>query len=350
MSITTEELFDRFNEETDILSDKKSLAVILYGSRISNNFKDSSDLDILVIVPDDCKYFEKSQRLIDGVPVEVLSMTTKALVRFMYDDIMNKATFYENIFKNGIVKKDKTDIVSEVSRFMDRYRITEVRKQKLDSDWIMKLDEYFYYYNNNEGVSKKYCYFNMIEYLKSVYLFMNDLTETPEYLTYDLYTNGEKTQNYGCHLPTDDYKSTFLEAMNPVNMDESIEKLSSFVGYENYLKRGVEPKLKERHQKVTLGEDTRMYYSALILLAKNIDHLEDRLIKNTSDIEYYYFNSLEYFYMKYLEFTSVNEDDFLEYFNEAMNATGVDERIEALEKLFHVFSVDREFDYSDYSL
>lgn len=39
----TDELYERYKEETDIENDSKSLAVIIYGSRTRDNYRDSSD-------------------------------------------------------------------------------------------------------------------------------------------------------------------------------------------------------------------------------------------------------------------------------------------------------------------
>lgn len=369
MDLSTEELFDRYNEETDILSNDKSVAVILYGSRTTNSYKPTSDLDVFVVVPDNKKSHGRSQRFIDGVLVETFEVTTNTLGRLLYDDIMDHNTFYESVFKNGIVKKDNSNIVDGVLKFIKQYKNTEqevkvvdgkitfVNKKrtqnsmkKLDPEWISQLDEYLYLYHSSNGGEKTYHYYEFIEYLRTVYLHMNDLPETVDSITYDLYTDENKAERYLVELPSSDFIDCFIKAMRPTDMNESIKELSSFIGYKDYRQENRNVEIQEKHQKCSLFEDTRDIFINLLYLAKDVDKLETKLIKNAYDTDYYYYNFLHFSYRKYIDSPYVDESLFKDKFKLALEAFDMDSRINAVEEIFHVFNKDKNFDYCDYSL
>ncbi len=350
MGISTEELFLRYAEETNILSNEESDVVVIFGSRATDDYKPESDLDVFVIIPEGKGYYKRKQRYIDGILVETMAMSKDAFRRYLKTDLINKKTFYESILTNGIVKKDNNNFVNKALTVIHECKTDNKQYHDLDPEWISQLDEFLYLYHSSNDGEKMYHYYEFIEYLRLVYLYMNDLPETVDSITYDLYTDENKAERYMVELPSREFIECFIKAMKPTDMDESIKELSSFIGYKDYREENKTVVVQEKHQKCSLFEDARDTFTNLLYIAKGVDKVESRLIKNSYDADYLYYNLLHYVYSKYLDSPYVDEKLFKEKFSLALDAFDMDSRINIVEEIFHVFNKGKNFDYCDYSL
>lgn len=74
----TNDIAQSFLEETDIKNNRKVLLVMAYGSRITHNSRKNSDLDILVVIDNDCGY--RAEMMIDGVHLDISIMTLDRII------------------------------------------------------------------------------------------------------------------------------------------------------------------------------------------------------------------------------------------------------------------------------
>lgn len=350
MDISTDELFERFLEETDILNDNNSQVVILFGSRITDNYTNNSDLDIFIIIPEDKGYFNRTSRLVDGVSVETMEMSEKAFRRLFATEIMNYESFYKSIFTFGIVKKDNIGLVEKVRNIIKNYKPDVHRTFKIDSSWIKEIDELYYSYREATNNKKKYCYYKLVEYLKLMYMFMNSYTELPASITYNLFSDEDKRDKYLCELPNRDFIDVFVQAIKPKDMDDSLSELFKLAHYEDYLVSGRNVNVTKRRQRISLFDDERDKMMNLLFLAKYVEKVQNKLINFSYDSDYIYFDFLSFSYDKFLETSYIDEKEFESILNDAIDADDIDSRIKYTEELFHLFNKDKRFDYSDYSL
>lgn len=348
MEISTEELFTRYAEETDILSDEKSLAVILYGSRITDDYKDSSDLDILVITPDEDFSYKHDQRFIDGIPIETLFMSKENLKMKICVSSANGSTFYKSVFSNGVLKKNTNNIVEEIKKLIENLSLIKQKNiQGLKEPWKECIDQELFRYRHASGNWKQLYYYQFINCIRNIYTYMNDLSEIGECKCCDFYRNKEKAERYKLDLPSQDFIQSFLSALNPTDMEDSIKSLFHFVNYKDYL---------DNKRNVNIPKDYRESLSeretedALMQLGKTVYKVEDKLFFETDDSNFLYFTLLSYMKNTYLDIGPRDKNNFEEQFQVALDTVGSEERIRIIEELFHTITASYEFDYDDYSL
>ena len=343
--MTTAELFDRYAEETNILSDEKSIFVTVYGSRTSDDYKDNSDLDIFVVVPGDAWCYHQDKRKIDGIPVETLFMDKNTMMEILKKEYWNDQAFLESIFFTGEVKRDACGLEAEV-----KGEIAELKKKEkkgLKFAWNDDLDRRLYMYRNTSGNEKKRHYYDFINTLRIVYHYMHNYSEITEWKFYQLYTNKEKAKRYRLDLPDDKFIEAMLKAVNPDNMDEAIESLIPFVGYTDYAKVNRYVSFNEKWKRLLSKHDTER---KLIHLGKNIERVEDKLLTESIDAD-----SCYYYLLNYIENDSwyIGPDDrteFDEIFKKAVDTEGAEERIQVLEELLHILDNGYNFDHDNYYL
>lgn len=348
MNISTEELFSRFDEETNIMSNENSELVILFGSRVTDHYTSNSDLDILIIVPEGKGYYNRRGMLIDGVMIETIEMTYDAFKHYLAMDLAEKSTFYESIFNYGVVKKDNKNIVEMIKQKIRLLKADSGEDNVLRKIDIDQIDKLLYLYRNSSNERKEFCYYALIDFIRLVYSYVSNKSNIFASLTYDLYTDEEKRKRYIVSIPKRSFIDAFILAIKPKSMDESLSELFGFIKYDDYLTDGRKPNISKRAKRVF--DDEREIPYNLLYLAKSVNKVQDKLIKKSYDSDYVYFSFLLNAYNKYLNSAYVKKEEFELIFDAALEAKGIDERINSTEEIFNCFNKTRNFDYSDYSL
>ncbi|MDE6141662.1 MAG: nucleotidyltransferase domain-containing protein [Bacilli bacterium] len=149
-----DEVFERYKEETDILSDDKSELVIIYGSRATEDYENSSDLDILVVVPGEDGHLRREKRFIDGIPVETIFLSKSTLMKKIKEEYWINSKFLESALTTGTVKKSLNGIY--ISALDEIKRLSEIKKDKQSFSiyWAEELDKILYQYRHSEGNEK----------------------------------------------------------------------------------------------------------------------------------------------------------------------------------------------------
>lgn len=343
----TNELFERYAEETDILSNEKSDLVIVYGSRVSDDYKDSSDLDVFVVVPGDEWFYHRDHRLIDGIPVETLLMDKNTLMKLLSKEYWNDSKFLESIMLTGEVKRDikgmHSEILTEIKRLNEKIK----EKSEFNESWQEDLDQCLYMYRSSSGNEKKRYYCQFVNFLRVIYHYMNNYSNVTEWKFYQLYTNKEKAQRYRLVLPDDKFIDAIIKAVNPDNMDETLESLFPFVGYTDYEKENRYVDFPNKWKKCLSKFDTE---KKIIFLGKNINIVEDKLLTESEDADFCYFCLLNYIENDIWYIGPKDRSEFDQVFKRALDETGSEERIRVLEELLHILDNGYNFDHDDYYL
>jgi len=99
-----EDLIEGLKKFFERLSENFSLQkILLFGSRSSNNFKEESDVDLIIVSSDfeGKNFFERTSKMYDywelDLPVDFLCYTPKE-----FDKLKNKITIVKEAVENGI--------------------------------------------------------------------------------------------------------------------------------------------------------------------------------------------------------------------------------------------------------
>ncbi len=344
-----EELFNRYDEETDILNDKNSLAVILFGSRVTDSYKIGSDLDILIITPDKDDEYSRMGRIIDGIRIEIIKISKEVLIDDIKSEVGENSTFYESVLFNGVVKKNKNLIVEEMKDIVEATKTKRKKRimAKIPDYCEEILDQELYKYHHASDDAKQLYYYTFINYLRLVYAKMNNLSDVPEWICFDIYTNEEKAKRYKSSLPTQEFINSFIATLNPINMEESMKSLYHFVYYKDYLEDKRIVYIPKEYQRSLYKRDSER---KLMYLGKIIYKVEDKLLLGTQDSSFVYFLLLDIMREIYMCIGPSEGNSFEEQFKVALSAVGSEERIHILEELLHTISFNYEFDFDDYTL
>ncbi|MDE5630464.1 MAG: hypothetical protein K2G03_03575 [Bacilli bacterium] len=176
---------------------------------------------------------------------------------------------------------------------------------------------------------------------------MNNYSEITDWKFYQLYTNKEKARLYRLDLPDEELIDAMIKAVNPDNMDESLESLFSFVGYTDYEKEKRSVVISKNWRKFLSKFDTD---KRLMYLGKNVVTVEDMLLTERKEADCCYFLLLDYIEDNIWYIGPKDRSEFDKIFQRALDALGVEERIRVLEELLHEIDKEYDFDYDDYSL
>lgn len=348
------ELIERYCEETNILEDKNNLVVFFYGSRTTNHFTNSSDLDVFVIT-EVGKTIKKSQ-LIDGIHTETTFISNENLKKDIVRQMNNFNFYYESIFNTGIVRKD-SDYLAEAYKLS----VEDYKKQVFSCDWlksngklssvaIERIYPVLVKYKGANSDSKKLYYYELLGWIRSAYELMYNLPSIHFLKVYDLYSNPVYAQEqYKMELPSVEFRSLFLNAIcSSENMDESLKLLFNMIGYKWDYNYNIEEKVEEK-QNIKMKNEVEIL-NRLVHLNHWVYKVEDMLLKNSLDKEYCYFILLGVLRENYPMLCGEDIDAFNLKIEQAINATDVQERIDVLEELLHLMDYQYDLDYDDFTL
>ncbi len=351
----TSALIERYCEETGVVEDKNNLAVIFYGSRTTNHFTSSSDLDVFVIT--ETGKTVKKKQLIDGIRTETTFMSTGNLENDIVRTINNFDFYYESVFsKTVIVEKDSDSLVENY-----RLAIEDYKKQVLACDWFKsdgKLSktaiEIIYpilkKYKKANVAYKKVYYHELLGWIRSAYEVNHNLSTFPFFKVYDLYSNPNYAQEqYKIELPSLEFRTIFLNAIcSNENMDEYLKTLFNMIGYKWDYDYNIQEEAEEQ-QNIKINNESKIL-DRLSLLNQWVYKVEDMLLKNFPSKEHCYFILLEALKEDYPKLCGVDTEAFNLKWEQAIHAIDVQERIDLLEELLRLMDYQYDLDYDDFTL
>lgn len=345
--MTTDELFYRYAEETDILNRDKSIMVMIYGSRATGTNRESSDLDVLVIVPTEEEYFSREKKMIDGYPVETIFMSKSTLLKKIANEYWSCSKFIESVILEGEVKRSLNGVWLDAVDEINRLKKFKRKKQPFSQYWEKSLDEILYQYREAKGNEKKLYYFEFINILRMIYHIMNNYSNLTDWKFYQMYTSREKAKLYRLDLPDDEFIEAMIKAVETDNMDESLMSLFPFVGYKDYEKSKRMVHIEENWRRDLSKYDIE---KKLMYLGNNVATVEDMLLTESKEANCCYYLLLAYMKNDTFYIGPKDTKEFDEVFKRAIDTEGSEERIRVLEELLHELDKEYDFDYDNYLL
>ncbi len=328
-------MIKRFLEETNILKDKNVLLLMIYGSRVTNNNADNSDLDVLIVTSESSSYREA--RLIDGILIDVISSSIDEVQREIIMAKLTGSSYFESVLKTGKIIIDRYDTYDNLC---DLLNFQKKGKRILNPDLFELAKDHtmnFFLDNLNNDVD----YFSALEFLRRLYQAKNNCTNIHVTKVFDLYTNKSKAKKiYKAKLPDDKFINNYLLALREVNYERRRDILNSFFSYfkDERIKEGA----------IDSFLDKRTIRKKLIVLNNAIIKCEAMLLNNHPYSKALYFILIGEIKSFYKQIYGYESDDLLNYYNWALNVNETEEKIKGLEILFCLTDREYRIDYNDF--
>ena len=335
-----DELIKRFLDQTGYLEDEQVQAIVIYGSRIRGNYKETSDLDVLVITKRN-----KNCRIgfnIDGIKIDCNLYSADDLFDIAYDKRISNNSYFESVLKTGLIIKN-TGILEELDEYLEEINDIRIKKGKIPLDVFVELKDM---YDNFMDTKADYWYFNILEVLRMSYNFLKRCSYISMVKVYDFFSNSDFYEEaYSIRLPEKDFISLFLEAITVDDFNIKVNILNSIM--------------------ISLGLDINRNVDYINDKEKflNVDEIKQELLTIYNKVEKVMeFLKNEHPYANYsysvllrqmnLFYQSVYRSDSLDI-DMAINSidcSSNEEKIDMLKRLFGIIDKDYRFDYENYML
>lgn len=346
--MSSEELFDRYCEETGVLEDANNLVVILYGSRVTGKNDENSDLDVFIVSKDDKK---DKEQIIDGVRTQTKIFPYNTLSDEIRNRFWDCNAYLEAVFETGIVKKDTLGIVELFKAEIQFLKANYVKpKEELPKTAIEEIYFNFEDYKNAVENEKKFYYSKLLDWVYLAYHYIHQYSFVDILKVYRLYTDISSAINhYRLDVAPCDFRQAFLDALTFVgDMDENLKRLFEFIEfdwekqYSFYREKGYYSRLINFKSNRNMRE--------LSYLNGQVCKTEDLLVKNSKDATFAYYWVLYELKESYPKLCGEDINWFNLQIETAIHTNDVNERIDMLEKLLHLMDYKYELDYDDYTL
>ncbi len=344
-----EELFARYCEETGVLEDENNLVVIVYGSRVTGQNNENSDLDVFIVSKIN-KKVEKEQ-IIDGVPTQTRIFPYNTLSDEIKNRFWDCNAYLEAVFETGIVKKDTLRIVDLFKAEIQLLKANHVKpKEELPEVAIEEIYFNFEDYKNAVGNEKKFYYSKLLDWVFLAYHYIHQYSYVEILKVYRLYTNiSSATDHYRLEVAPCDFRQAFLDALTFVgDMEENLKKLFEFIGFD--WKKQYSFYRKKEHYSRLINFKSNRNMRELSYLNWQVCKTEDLLLKNSKDATFAYYWMLYKLKEYYPKLCGEDINRFHMQIETAIYTNDVNERIYMLEELLHLMDYKYELDYDDYTL
>ena len=312
------------------------MLLIAYGSRITNNATNNSDLDILIVTSEIIGY--KSSRLIDGIPADISIAPIEDVERKIMFSKTIGSSYFESVLKTGSVIIDKYDTYNTLCNLLN-YQIK--RKRNLNPKLLeLALDHITSFMYNSQN--QKVHYYTALEFLRKLYHAKNNCTNIHTAKVYDLYTDKNKAKGkYMAILSDEEFIKNYLKALKKINFNKQKEYLIHFLKvFEN-------DKIKDViSNSEFLGKNK--IREKLVTLNNAVIKCETMLLNNHPYANVLYFILIGEIKNLYKQIYNQEDSELLECYNNAYKEQDSEERIKFLEKLFCLTDYEYRIDYSDF--
>lgn len=218
-----EMLINSFLEKTGYLENDKVLGIVVYGSRVRQTNKESSDLDVLILADFLRNY--KASMVVEGISVDYTIFSIRDLFDVAYSKKINHNAYFESVLKTGIVVKNKDDILGQLELILDELSEIRVEKKRISPKVLVKIRELYNEFLRTQNVG---VYNFLLEMLRTSYNTKKGCSYLSMVKVYDVFTNKNFYEDvYHIQLPDDRFISLFLEGVIASDFDLRVEILSS---------------------------------------------------------------------------------------------------------------------------
>lgn len=207
---------------------KEVIGIVVCGSYITGNPSKRSDIDVHIIIQDECDWRERGNQVVNGFLIEYFVNPPKQIRSYYVEDFKDRRTMSMVQFMTGKVIQDKVGAVKELIEEAHVWKekqyepvkapIAELKKYELWDTLDNLLDCY------EEGRSDfNVVFYHSLQRLYCVYSSLLCIEEIPYYQLSRYFTDPNYLKKYMKEPFPDMYFSQrFINAMTAENQDEKI--------------------------------------------------------------------------------------------------------------------------------
>lgn len=336
-----EMLINSFLEKTGYLEDDKVLGIVVYGSRVRQTNKESSDLDVLILADFLRNY--KASMVVEGIFVDYTIFSVRDLFDVAYSKKINHNAYFESVLKTGIVVKNKDDILGQLELILDELSEIRVEKKRISPKVLVKIRELYNEFLRTQNVG---VYYFLLEMLRTSYNTKNGCSYLSMVKVYDVFTNKNFYEDvYHIQLPDDRFISLFLEGVIASDFDLRVEILSSLFEM-MAINLDVEDDFSQEEFFFVSSDDIKR---ELVILHNKLLKVIEFLRENHPYAEYVYSVTLRQLGNFYKRVYGVENEDILRVMESSLEKSN-EEKIQIIKRIFGIVEKDYRFDYGNYML
>lgn len=333
-------IIDEFIEVNDLKNNKNILAFILYGSFVTNKNNSMSDVDILIIL--NGKESFRVAKMYEGYHLDIHALSIPDVEKHIVYELQNGNEYIKSVLTTGLFLINR-DYTIEYLRSILSIGVRRFRRVVNPAMANLAVDKASDFLESKDNDDFKY--FIALEYLRKVIHVKLNASTIPELKVYKLYNNVDIANNQYClKLPNKEFIELYLSALLE---NDATKRKEYIIKLLNYL--------------VGIKVDDSDYYqdelfddNSIKKLLVSLNHLvitcEDNIIKNTPYANPLYFITLDRIMGVIKRAFLKVPDNAQEIFNNSLKELSEDDRIKAIEDLFHVVDSKYKMDYDDFVL
>lgn len=223
MNMEVMELINRFLEETNFQEKPDLMLLMAYGSRVTGNNHENSDLDILYITSKSREY--RGCRLVDGIPVDITIIPINDAEEMIMESSSNGSVYLKSVLKTGLVIIDKYGTFDMLSQALS---FEKVQKRTLDGTLLDLAVNHFFDFEERRG-NENIHYYAALDLLRRAYHAKKGCSNISTSKVYELYCDREKAKKYMLKLPDDIFLKDYLSALQERDYEKRKELLVRFL-------------------------------------------------------------------------------------------------------------------------
>lgn len=334
------EIINDFIDLNDLRNNKKILAFILYGSYVSKNSSNLSDVDILMILDGNDNY--RVAKMFQGLHLDIHALSVPEIERHIVYERANGNEYIASVLRRGEVLINR-ELTIEYLRSILTVNIGRFKRAVNSSSATLAVDAASDYLES--PVDDNFKYFKALEYLRKIVHVKMNVSNIPELKVYKLYSNPSlASEEYLIKLPNSEFRNLYMNALQEKEHSLRKEYIVKILSYLVGIKLDEDAFLEE-----DVFDDDRMK-RVLVSLNHLVITAEDHIIKNTPYANGLYYLTLDRIMNVIKCAYGLILDNAESLFNNAVNETGENERIRYIEELFHIADLKYNLDYDDFVL
>jgi len=355
------EIVNQFVKE-QIEKEEKLIGAIFYGSHCYETAKPDSDIDLLFV--SNGKHQYRGLKMISEKRVEFFVIPLETIKKNCFTAFMNQDSVLYSIFKNGQIIYEEGKELQKMKRFFELryhttypiYKLDAQEKGKLITNWI-ELNSC----SSNPSVFW-IMYYNLLNSIRIYHQQRFGLSKMPTCNLVSLYQNREYAEEFYCAtLPSEDFTELFLACIQEKNIPDALIGMKK-LAQKQYLEfPPYNPSSKPKDFRQEKFYHTPKSYELLeqsTVLTTKFRKTKQALLNATIEADFLYAITIEQLRKFYeiqcgvlnnnLQIALVNyqyitkdhvftkiDPEFIPIYMQALQSQTKEEKLEALEKLFH---------------
>lgn len=330
----TDELIQRFLEETHYMDNEQVLLIMAYGSRVTNHYHANSDLDIFIVTE-----FESfiASMLIDGVPIDIHGFSLDDIKRNIMYMKYHGNMYFKSVLLTGTILKNSINLHEELLNLLN-YQVVGSRRINMNS--LITVYNHIENFKMADKNSREVLYFHSLELMRQQYHDLKNYSYISTAKVYSLYNN-EKSDDYFLKLPNEQERRNYLNALSENDQQKRFLFMQSFFN-------------KFKFKKIDFHSINDNFFfhgnkvkEQLIIYHNQVIQCEQLLLSNHPYANAFYYIIIEQMknFGKHIE---CNQKMVEYWYCMAINAKESEERIQILESMFCSLDENARLDYSNY--